>query len=200
MSELVGPQKRRHLLSMLDEGMVMLHIDPRAEGVSVPPQYEHDPVLRLNIAHGFNLPALEIDDAGVYAVLSFNRANFPCNMPWPAIFAMTAPDRGHEGYVWPEHVPQEMAPFFHQAGVASGPVAISLAATQSAAPAPRPVPARSAQEREQVERPALADRSDDAPPTPPLFVVHEGGRGEDDPPPPPEQRKRPTLTVVKNGS
>lgn len=168
---------------MLDEGLVMVHLDPRTPGVVVPAQFHQDPVLRLNIAYGFNLPALDIDHEGVYAMLSFNRQNFGCMLPWDAIFAMTAPQDGHEGMVWPESIPPEMAPFFDDLGITGGAVPVSLQATGEtgdAAPAPEPEPA---------PRPR------------PLLVVHEGGQQERDDAGPPRRQSggtRPRLTVVKD--
>ena len=198
MNEVLGQQKRRQLQSMLDQGLVMLHLDPRVEGVSVPPQFRGDPVLRLNIAYGFNLPALDIDATGVYAMLSFSGRNFGCTLPWEAIFAMTAPHDGHEGMVWPESIPAELAPFFADLGITSGAVPVSLQASHPEHPAevaPEP-PAAPPETLAAPERPR------------PLFIVHEGGRSDDDdadadadgadddkddtPP------KRPRLTVVKD--
>ena len=107
-------QKRRQLCEMLNQGsgLVMIHLDPRGETVQVPPQFRGDPALRLNLAYGFNLPALDIDEGGVYAMLSFGGQRFGCNIPWEAVFAMTMPNGEHEGIVWPDDLPQEFAPFF----------------------------------------------------------------------------------------
>jgi len=192
-NEVLRQQKRRQLAKMLDRGMVMIHLDPRREGVDVPPRFRDDLVLRLNIAYGFRLPALEIDAEGVFAVLSFNRQNYPCTIPWDAIFALTAPHDGHEGMVWPESSPPELAAEFTSAGVRGGATPVSLRAEPSPPEpaAPRPVAAR-----QQAPEPDPAPR--------PLLVVHEGGRSdEDDAPEPrggPEARpsSRPVLTVVKD--
>ena len=198
MNEVLAQQKRRQLLAMLEHGVVMVHLDPRAPGVVVPPQFADDPVLRLNLAYGFNLPALDIHGEGIFTILSFNRLNFACTLPWDAVFAMTAPHDGHEGMVWPESVPVELAPFFGDVGLTGGAVPVSLEAAtarRTAPPAPSPSPAP-------AERPR------------PLFVVHEGGRRDadasdtppeapapptgDDVPPEPAPRPRPRLTVVRD--
>ncbi|MGM0576972.1 MAG: hypothetical protein ACQEXJ_14705 [Myxococcota bacterium] len=117
MRDVISEQKRQTMLALLERGLVMVHLDPRAEGVDVPGMFCEDPVLRLNIAYGFDLPALEVDDEGIYAVLSFNRRDYGCNLPWDSIFALTLPDDGHEGMVWPGFLPPEMDPFFAQAGI-----------------------------------------------------------------------------------
>jgi len=106
------PDKRTELLRLLDDGLVMVHLDPRTEGVEVPAHLTADPVLRLNLAYGFNLPSLEIDEEGVYAVLSFGGRDFGCWLPWSSIFAITLPDQEHQGCLWPEDLPDELDPLF----------------------------------------------------------------------------------------
>ena len=106
-------EKHQALLQMLDtsgggRGLVMIHLDPRHEGVIVPPRFQGDPVLRLNLAYGFNLPALDLNDEGVYAVLSFSGKPFGCTIPWGAIFAMTLPDENHVGYSWSTSIPSDI--------------------------------------------------------------------------------------------
>ena len=204
MNEVLGQQKRRQLQSMLERGLVMLHLDPRVEGVVVPAQFHDDPVLRLNVAYGFNLPALDVDASGVYAVLSFSRRNFGCTLPWEAIFAMTAPHDGHEGMVWPESIPVELAPFFADLGITAGAVPVSLQPSRAEHPAevsPEVMPQAS---RATPEPLATAERPR------PLLVVHEGGRrddGGDDTPAGDREdarahdaspARRPRLTVVKD--
>ena len=104
--------KQNEMLRLLDEGQVMVHLDPRREGVQVPGYLAEDPVLRLNIAYGFNLPSLEVDEEGLYAVLSFGGRDFGCWLPWHCVFALTLPDRDHQGSLWPEDMPEEMDPLF----------------------------------------------------------------------------------------
>jgi len=101
-------EKRDAMLELLDRGLVMVHLDPRAEGVIVPEWFKEDPTLRLNIAYGFNLPALDVDEEGLYAVLSFGGQNHGCTIPWPAVFAITLPQEQHDGQVWPESLPKEL--------------------------------------------------------------------------------------------
>jgi len=196
MNEVLGQQKRRQLLNMLDSGLVMLHLDPRVEGVVVPPQFRGDPVLRLNIAYGFNLPALDVDSQGVYAVLSFNRRDFGCTLPWESIFALTAPQDGHEGMVWPESIPAELAPFFADLGITAGAVPVALEASRPEHPAEVPPEAALARQAP----PGEVGEADERPR--PLFIVHEGGRQDDDEPEDDADddapAKRPKLTVVKD--
>ena len=101
-------EKRDAMLELLDRGLVMVHLDPRCEGVVVPEWLSEDPTLRLNIAYGFNLPALDIDEEGIYVVLSFGGQNHGCTLPWSAIFAITLPQEEHDGQVWPSSLPKEL--------------------------------------------------------------------------------------------
>lgn len=102
-------EKRATMLTLLDRGLVMVHLDPRVDGVVVPEYLGFDPTLRLNIAYGFNLPALEIDDEGIYAVLSFGGVNHGCTLPWESIYALTLPDAEHDGKLWAASLPPELA-------------------------------------------------------------------------------------------
>ncbi len=108
MSGSVHTQKRDLMLEFLDRGLVMVHIDPRVDGVVVPEYLTHDVTLRLNIAYGFNLPSLEIDEEGIYAVLSFGGVNHGCTIPWESVFALTMPDDERGGRIWPSSLPPEL--------------------------------------------------------------------------------------------
>ena len=109
MTTRANREKKDTFLQMLEQGIVMLHLDARRSGVIVPGFLQGDPALRLNIAHAFNLPALEIDDGGVYAVLSFRGTNVGCNIPWEAVYAMTVPDTAQDGVVWSTDVPADLS-------------------------------------------------------------------------------------------
>ena len=137
MDQFHNAHKRKKLLELLDRGLVMLHLDPRAEGVVVPPQFTGQAALRLNIAYGFNLPALDIGPDGVYAVLSFNRQNFGCTIPWHAIFGASLPQDSHDGVIWPSSLPPELDEPAMQASLA--------AVRDEQVPPPAPAPAAAGQ-------------------------------------------------------
>lgn len=187
MNDGSGFQKRRKVLDMLDHGLVMLHLDPRAPDVVVPQRFKADPVLRLNIAYQFRLPALDVGAEGIYAVLSFDRQNFGCTLPWSSIFAVTRPDAGHDGIVWPESVPPELRASFTRAGV-SEPSRLRPQPVPEAAPAPL------ASDRSEAEAPLASDAPGGG--VRPLFVVHEGGRAAmPDPSEPPGANQESTPTA-----
>lgn len=112
MTSAMNREKHRTMLDLLDRGVVMIHLDPRRDGVSVPEHHAQDPWLRLHIAYGYNLPALDLDDEGVYAVLSFGGRDFGCSFPWESVYALTLPDEEHQGAYWATSLPDENDPFF----------------------------------------------------------------------------------------
>lgn len=93
---------------ILEKGIVKVHCDPRLEGVHVPPHLSEDPVLLLQFAYGFQLPSFQVDEEAISGVLNFNGLRYHCIVPWESVFALTAPEFGHEGHFWPEDVPREM--------------------------------------------------------------------------------------------
>jgi stringent starvation protein B len=101
------PDKRQTLLSYLQRGVAMVHLDARRPGVVVPERYLGDAHLRLNLSYRYSIPDLEIDDRRVQATLSFGGQPFHCMLPWQAIFGITSNASG-DGQVWPEDLPVEV--------------------------------------------------------------------------------------------
>src|SRR5438270_9082262 len=103
------PPKKEVALALLERSSVHVHLDPRANGVVVPPQFKRQPQLVLQI--GLNMPVpipdLRLDDNGMSCTLSFNRSPFHCVVPWASIFAMVGDDM--RGMVWPDDMPPEVA-------------------------------------------------------------------------------------------
>lgn len=210
MNDGSGFQKRRQLLEMLDAGLVMLHLDPRPPEVIVPARFKSDPVLRLNLAYQFRLPSLDIGVEGVYAVLSFDKQNFGCTLPWSAIFAVTRPNANHDGIVWPESVPEELKSSFTRAGVneptrlRTGPSTPALSAAppaspMSVVPAPSPTALRAAPLAAVPPAEAARDEASNAAPAePPAQVAEVGADGSSsDTDVQPAGRRRGHLTLIK---
>jgi stringent starvation protein B len=103
--ELLG--KKETLISYLEKGVAMVHLDARRAGVVVPSQHVEDPHLRLNLSYRYGIPDLVIDDERVQATLSFRGRPFQCQMPWAAVFGITSQTTG-DGQVWPEDLPGEV--------------------------------------------------------------------------------------------
>jgi len=109
----MSAQKKMAVMRVLDTGIVMIHCDPRHEGVGLPDFLKSDPIVRLNFAYGFRLPSFEVDDDAISAVLNFNGHKTYCVIPWESIFAITAPEKEHRGWFWRESAPREaMLEFF----------------------------------------------------------------------------------------
>lgn len=84
---------------LIEEGMVMVTLDPRVEGVIVPSRFLGQPELRLNFSHNFHLADFDYDGQGVRASLSFQGKRFFCDIPWAAIDMLYAHETG-EAYVF----------------------------------------------------------------------------------------------------
>jgi stringent starvation protein B len=102
------PGKKQTLLGYLSRGIAMVHLDARRPGVVVPPEYEGEAHLRLNLSYRFQIPDLEVGERGVQATLSFRGRHFRCTLPWTAVFGITSQVTG-DGQVWPEDLPGEVA-------------------------------------------------------------------------------------------
>ncbi|MCL2258920.1 MAG: ClpXP protease specificity-enhancing factor SspB [Proteobacteria bacterium] len=98
--------KQSKLESMLEKGMVMVHLDARKPGVRLPAHLKNQIHLTLNLSHRFSPADLTVNVWGVRATLSFEGRPFPVAIPWSAIFAI----RSHitmEFWLFPEDVPEE---------------------------------------------------------------------------------------------
>ena len=109
MVDQVLPPKRDVALKLLEDSSRFIHLDPRAEGVSVPPWFKKQPqlVLQVGLNMAVPIPDLEVTEKGISCTLSFSRQPHWCLMPWEAIFALVGDDG--RGMVWPEDVPAEVA-------------------------------------------------------------------------------------------
>jgi stringent starvation protein B len=102
------PAKKDVTLALLERSTVYIHLDPRREGVAVPPWFKNQPQLVLQVGLNMNIPIpdLEVDESGVRCTLSFNRSPHFCSIPWPAVYALVGDDG--RGMVWPDDVPEEV--------------------------------------------------------------------------------------------
>ena len=86
---------------------MLVQLDGRRPGVSVPAKYSADAELRLNLSYRFASRDLTIGDEGVICTLSFGGLPFRCVLPYSAIYAVTSHVTG-EALVWPEDLPAEV--------------------------------------------------------------------------------------------
>lgn len=80
--------KYRLFCKMIDIGMVMVTLDTRLPGVTVPPKFKGLSELRLNFCHDFRIDDFDYDEEGVRASLSFEGKRSFCDVPWTAVFML----------------------------------------------------------------------------------------------------------------
>ena len=102
-------EKKERLVTALEHGMVMVHLDARRPGVLVPPHLRQESHLRLNLSYRFDPPDLNVSDWGIRSTLSFSGNRFTVAIPWPALFAVTNHD-SKEFWLYPDDLPQESRP------------------------------------------------------------------------------------------
>lgn len=100
-------EKKDRMLTALDRGMVMVHLDARRPGVLVPKHLATEAHLRLNVSYRFDPPDLTVGDWGVRCTLSFNGSRFKVAIPWSALFAITS-HATKEFWLYPDDMPQEL--------------------------------------------------------------------------------------------
>ncbi len=103
------PAKRSTLDKLLRDGPVLVHLDPRRDGVDVPAQHRAEPRLVLRFGYGLTPPIadLSIEEDALSGTLTFRGVPHRCVIPWTAVFAVVGEDG--RGLVWGEDVPNEIA-------------------------------------------------------------------------------------------
>jgi stringent starvation protein B len=151
--------KKTVLGELLEQGMVLVTLDARCEGVEVPKHLADDAQLRLNLSYRFGLP-MKLDDEGVSATLTFAGTPYACRLPWSAIYLFVSHVTGRP-ILFPADVPSEFA---------SGMFGVRGNATQAARRSPQGARPRlrlvtQAAEASAAASPAAAEQP--APRTPP---------------------------------
>jgi stringent starvation protein B len=100
-------QKSKVFGDLLDQGMAMLVLNARHEGVDVPADFKTEPDLRLNFSRRFGIKDFVHSEQGVEATLSFAQGFYFCRIPWKAVFAIQS-HVSKLGSLWPEDVPEEL--------------------------------------------------------------------------------------------
>lgn len=173
-----GPDKKERLLAALDQGLVMIHLDARRPGVSVPTHLRGESHLRLNLSYRFDPPDLSVTEWGVRCTLSFSGSRFTVAVPWSALFAIASHVTKDLFWMYPDDMPPEL---LQQTMVTS------KVPTPEVAPASVPAPASASAEARPraVLREVPGERTDPPPEA-------EGPRDE-----PPTTPRRGHLRVVK---
>jgi stringent starvation protein B len=110
------PDKKSVMGKLLEDGPVLVHLDPRAPEVMVPLNHRADP--RLVLRFGYQLtppiPDLSLEEQALVGTLTFRGVPFKCVIPWPAVFALVGEEG--RGLVWAEDVPKEVAHEYARVG------------------------------------------------------------------------------------
>lgn len=103
------PPKKDVMVALIQRSSVYIHLDPRRDGVRVPPWFRNQPqlVLQVGLNMAIPIPDLGIEDDAVSCTLSFSRSPHFCYVPWPAVYALMGEDG--KGMVWPDDIPPEVA-------------------------------------------------------------------------------------------
>lgn len=98
------PPKPTVARSLLAEGGMFVHLDPRCPGVVVPRWLTQQPQLILHVDARLST----LDDGGLRTTLTSRRTTAACTIPWSAVYALIG-ERGR-GLIWPDDVPVEVTP------------------------------------------------------------------------------------------
>lgn len=90
--------------ALFDE-YVLVHVNPRHEGVRLPPHSQKFPTVTLKISKFFKYP-IELTKQGISARLRFGDDYFSCSIPLAAIWGATTV-KG-ETLMWPEELPEAL--------------------------------------------------------------------------------------------
>ncbi len=88
--------------TMIADGMVMVTLDTRVDGVKVPPKFQGLSELRLNFSYLFQIEDFDFDGRGVRASLSFQGTRHFCDIPWEAVFMVYSHESGEFAVFEPE--------------------------------------------------------------------------------------------------
>lgn len=104
----IAAEKLEHFTRLIDAGMVLVSLDTRKPGVSIPEGFRGDPQLGLNFSHRFGISDFDYDEQGVRATLSFQGNGHYCDIPWGAVFMLRSYVTD-EVALFPDTVPPELA-------------------------------------------------------------------------------------------
>lgn len=102
------PPKREVVNRLLGDGPILVHLDARRAGVSVPASLASDARLVLRFGYGLTpaIADLDIGDEALSGTLSFGGVPHRCVLPWPSVYAVVS-ESDQRGMVWPDDVPPE---------------------------------------------------------------------------------------------
>jgi stringent starvation protein B len=134
------PSKEVVVLKLLEEGDIMLCLDARYQGVTVPREHAQNPALRLILNLNFPHP-IHVTATGISADLSFGGRRHRCYIPMDALWAVFNPQT-MQGMMWPESIPAEV-----QAAMAAQQAHATSSSKPEQPTAPLPFPGKRRQDK-----------------------------------------------------
>ncbi len=107
------PDKFAVFTKFIETGTVMITLDARADGVTLPPQFESEFRLNLNFCYSFGIPDFLFNSKGLSASLSFSGIDSWCDIPWEAVYMMRSHIENNV-VLFPESLPPEMIAFLDE--------------------------------------------------------------------------------------
>ena len=101
----IASEKRKKFEELMEQEFVLVHLDARKEGVSVPDNLADNASLTLKLSHAFQ-GETSVEDDSVKSYLKFDGQYYECVLPWDAVWGFTASD--NQQAIWPEDLPKEV--------------------------------------------------------------------------------------------
>ena len=98
-------EKTKTLKRLLLGEYILVHVDPRASNLTLPPHLLQNETVTLKLSRLFR-GAMEVDNEKVTAELLFSGTYFTCVVPLDAIWGITS-EKG-ENLIWVESAPKEV--------------------------------------------------------------------------------------------
>lgn len=99
------PDQRTTIERLLDDEQVLVHVNPSAAGVELPPHLRDSRTVTLRLSRYFK-GELFTDELKVIAELLFGSSYFSCVIPWKAIWG--ASSIRDEEFLWAEAAPPDI--------------------------------------------------------------------------------------------
>jgi stringent starvation protein B len=109
MTQTAENTKKSLFDAWIQDDHILVHLDARKEGVSVPSHLKDQHSLTLKLSMLFQ-GETRTDQENITSYLKFNNEYFECILPWSAVWGMTS-DQGVQK-IWEQDMPKEV---FHQA-------------------------------------------------------------------------------------
>ncbi len=109
----MSQMKYMWMQKLLESAWVSVFLDPRINGVDLPEYLKQETHIVLQYGHQMPIPIrdLLVNEAGIFATLTFHQAPFETFVPWDAVFAITDGDERMQ--VWPRDIPPDLELLLH---------------------------------------------------------------------------------------